>query len=260
MPVSVYRGYTGTLGGFAVTREGDIVMIFSEHQVGDAQFGDPILLEPHGVRIGVVGRARIGISKIMGKRGQPKARCFKLPKAGESHNVNLRFRGLEEDLPIVMKHPIIPELGRLCVKSGFATGVTYGRIGHLDWSLEVELPDGGFNATFSDLIETTIPHLPGDEGSIITSTDRQLIGIAITGDESRTYAIPASRVLKSLNLDLIKLDDRAWKMLHGAGYARKFCDSCKVSLYPDTTACPFCGRKVYWGQERIEHYVKNGAP
>jgi hypothetical protein len=64
MPVSVYHGYTGTFGGFAATDRGDIILIFTEHQFGDSRFGDPVTLEPYGVKVGAVDRVRLGIKRI----------------------------------------------------------------------------------------------------------------------------------------------------------------------------------------------------
>jgi len=372
MPVSIYRGYTGTFGGFALTHRGDIVLVYTEHQFGDSQLGDPVMLEPYGIKVGTVDRVRREIKRIAGVKGRPAPRCFRLPLAGETVNINMRFRGLADDLPIVLKPPIVPELGRLCVKSGFRTRVTYGKVQHLDWSLKVELPDGtsarfsdqiatepmaergdsgailftadsfepvgilssgnelgtffskltnaaresslagiyspislpreaspelrcivsnlvpdgffaqrsnlleekteqilaelgvkeirrspdgGFSVTYSDMIEGNCPHLAGDEGSIITSDKHALIGLAVAGGEKRTFIMKARRVMEALKLEMIKFSDSGWKMLHTCGYFRKFCDSCKIALYPDTEACPFCGRKLYWGLQRIKDYV-----
>jgi hypothetical protein len=375
MPVSVYRGYTGTFGGFAATDRGDIILIFTEHQFGDSSIGDPVMLEPYGAKVGTVERVRFGIKRIAGMKGRSIPRCLKLPRNGETANINMRFRGLADDLPIVLKRPVLPELDRLCVKSGAATRVTYGTIRHLDWSLPVLLPDGtyarfadqiatepmaksgdsgailftadtfepvgvvssahelgtffskltnvaresslagiyspislpknaspelrcvvsnivpdgffaqkcsllgkeseqvleelgvrtaqrssegGFSVTYEDMITFSGPHLPGDEGSVITSKDGHLVGLDVAGDEKRTFAIKASRVMKALNLELVKLSESGRRFLSASGYYKKFCDNCRVSLYIDTETCPFCGRRVYWGLQRIKDYQVDG--
>ena len=372
MPVSIYRGYTGTFGGFALTHRGDIVLVYTEHQFGDSQLGDPVMLEPYGIKVGTVDRVRREIKRVPGAKGRSAPICLRLPRAGMTANINMRFRGLADNLPIVLKPPIVPELGRLCVKSGFRTKVTCGKVQYLCLSPEVKLPDGtsarftdqiatdpmaesgdsgailftadslepvgilssgnelgtffskltnvvresslvgfyspislpktatpklrcivsnivpdgffaqnsnilrkdpqrilgelgvtevrrspdgGFSVTYSDMIEYGGPHLPGDEGSIITSKENALIGLDVAGDEKRTFVIKARRVLEALNLEMIKFSDSGWRTLHTCGYFKKFCDSCKVSLYPDTEACPFCGRKVYWGSQRIKDYI-----
>jgi hypothetical protein len=347
-------------------------MIYAEHLFGNSQLGDPVMLEPYGIKIGTVNRVRREIKRILNVKGRPIPRCLKIPCKRETANINMRFRCLADDLPIVLKHPIVPELGQFCAKSGFRTGVTYGKVQYLDCSSEVGLPDGtrarfsdqiatepmaqpgdsgailftaesfepvgilssgnelgtffskltnvarenslggfyspislprgarpelrcvvsnlvpdgffvqsgnllqknaeqilaelgvnqirrspdgGFSVTYSDMIESGCPHLPGDEGSIVTSAKHELIGLAVAGDEKRTFIIKARRAMQALSLDIIKFSESGWRMVHRCGYVKKFCDSCRVSLYPDTEACPFCGRKVHWGSQRIKDYV-----
>lgn len=203
MAVSIYRGYTGTIGGFAVTQKGDIVFIFSEHLLGDAQFGDPILLEPYGIKVATVSRARTRIKRLVGMKGKSKPRCFRLPHAGETHNINMRFRGLAEDLPVVLKVPVIPELGCRCVKSGsakMAKMVTYGKIEHLDWSLPVKLPDGTY-AHFRDQIATEPMAKDGDSGAILFTADTfDPVGLLASGNEFSTFFSKLTGVSKESSL------------------------------------------------------------
>jgi hypothetical protein len=101
----------------------------------------------------------------------------------------------------------------------------------LVWSVSAKI-HGGFSVTYTDMIEFDGPHLPGDEGSMITSEKHALIGLDVAGDENRTFAIKASRVTAALGLDLIRLSDGGWRAVHMWSYFNKFSDNCRVSLCP----------------------------
>jgi hypothetical protein len=142
------EGKPGTLGAFGLTNDGMITIVAAAHTVSNvwrAKFGDPLLLE------------------ALKPTAEPDT-----DSVASSVLWYPRYVGLEEDLPVVLKRPINPQVGMSVVKSGWKTGVTRGNTDEVDVRRTVIYRDG----TARDvrrLIAARIGCEPGDSGSVLLS-------------------------------------------------------------------------------------------
>ena len=198
--VACFREVSGTLGPLALSRKGDLVMITTGHQLGKAKKGDLIFLKPHSVPVAQLG----GKTKIHYKKKAQENSTI-LPQTKISYNkkaydLSFRIRGVAEDLPMVLKDPIIPEEGRWVIKSGMATGVTKNKVLKTDAKATVTFSDGSV-ATFIDQIMTGFMGTDGDSGSFVLTEDTlEPVGLLFAGNDYVTYHNRLTEIAKKLDL------------------------------------------------------------
>jgi hypothetical protein len=157
------EGRPGTLGAFCLTNDGMITIVAAGHTVSNvwrAKFGDPLLLEP------------------LKRMAEPDT-----DSVASSVVWYPRYVGLEEDLPVVLKRPINPQVGMSVVKSGWRTGVTRGNIDEVGVRRTVIYRDGTAR-DLRRLIAARIGCEPGDSGSVLLSYPEHLpVGLLEAADE-----------------------------------------------------------------------------
>lgn len=159
---------SGTLGPFALTNEGNIVLVFTQHQVEGAN--GPMYLEPEMVPV----------------TGYPNL------EKSQGFDYSLRMKDVFDDLPVVLKNPIEPEIGRTIFKVGMATGVTYGKVKSVDAKPKVDM-GGGRIEEMQDMIKVVgIDKLnkifsdAGDSGAFgLTTSTLEPVGILSCGDPKK---------------------------------------------------------------------------
>jgi len=133
------RGMPGTLGAFALHRSGSIVLIGAEHTITGhwrARLGDPLVIEP------------------------TDSTCQGV--------ISLRIKGIEEDLPAVLKEPTDATKGMNVVKYGWKTKKTVGKILDISSSANIRYQDGKIRK-LDNLLIVEIEADHGDSGSILLS-------------------------------------------------------------------------------------------
>jgi len=347
----------GTLGPLALTQKGDILVTMTSHQVGSLKKGATLFLLPKKIPIGGLVK-KYKIKYIKKTRRKIKNSSTLLSHKLAPYDSSLRIKGIEDDLPIVLKKPIEPEINRTLIKSGASTGVTQGKVLDVSKEVTVEFSDGSV-AKFSDqimseymgthgdsgsfvltadtfepvgllfagnqqvafhnkltnvaklmdfrgffcpislppntppelrfIISTIIPdgffiqktnllnrdpdiilkelgigeirkkstggfevfyegailtsnsHKIGDEGSFLFTEKRQVIGLAVGGNEQATVAIKIDKILRALNLELItSFTKSSLVFVHKSGYWRTRCKTCDATIAPGSK-CSFCG-------------------
>lgn len=199
---TVYAAYsTGTLGPLGLTKSGDIVMIMTSHQVGPLKEGATIFLWPEKIPIArLIGKSETKYTKKMERMTRDLNKflsCGQAPYAS-----SLRIKGIEEDIPIVLKKPIEPQVGRKLIKSGGKTGVTQSEVIGANEEVTVELSDGR-EAKFADQIKTGYMGTHGDSGSFVLTLDTfEPAGLLFAGDQRVTFHNKLSNISKEMDMDI----------------------------------------------------------
>lgn len=136
---------SGTLGPYALTSGGEIVLVVTRHQLEGSR--GPLYLEPE--MIPVAGKSSDG-------------------QIGFDYS--LKMKDVFDALPIVLKNAISPNEGRSIFKVGMKTGFSWGRITNSSKKIEHYIPSKG-KVKMVDVIETNLPSEPGDSGSYGLSLD-----------------------------------------------------------------------------------------
>lgn len=98
-----------------------------------------------------------------------------------------------------------PELGMELEKFGRTTGYTTGNVSLLDATVNVQYDTlaGTRTARFVGQVITSPMSKSGDSGSLVVSTaDKQAVGLLFAGSEFATIFTPIDRVLSTLNVSL----------------------------------------------------------
>ena len=135
------EGQPGTVGAFALHRNGRVVLVAAEHTITNhwrARLGDPLILEP--IDSGVEGE------------------------------ISPRIPEMGEDFPAVLKQPAEPFEKMKVVKFGGITGRTEGRILATHVPVNVAYQDGK-KRRLDNLIMAEIKADHGDSGSLLLSAD-----------------------------------------------------------------------------------------
>jgi len=158
LPIKHVEGKPGTLGAYALTTKGLITIVSTGHTLTNlwrAKVGDPILVYPAGLDI------RKKVSKVAWTP---------------------RIKGIEEDVPTVLKEAIEPRIGMKVIKSGWRTNVTTGEIVSIEGEATVEYRNGS-KRHFVDLGVAQIEADHGDSGAILFSLDGyQPVGMILAKD------------------------------------------------------------------------------
>lgn len=199
--ISVYKRRFGTLGPLALTTEGEIVRLMTSHQLGPSKEGETLFLYPEMVPLGRVGKK----TEIKYSKGPPKGRrpaeVARHPQYKQlPHDTSLRIRGIEDDLPVVLKKPIEPSADRILIKSGAATGITESKVIHASKDVTVTFSDGS-EAEFIDQIMTGNMGTDGDSGSFVLSRDTfEPVSLLFAGNRLVTFHNKLTNVAKTGNL------------------------------------------------------------
>jgi len=135
------EGQPGTVGAFALHRDGRVVLVAAEHTITNhwrARLGDPLILE--SIDSGVEGE------------------------------VSIRIPETSEDFPAVLKQPAEPFEEMNVVKFGWATGRTEGKILATHVPVNVAYQDRK-KRRLDNLIMAEIKADHGDSGSLLLSAD-----------------------------------------------------------------------------------------
>jgi hypothetical protein len=104
--------------------------------------------------------------------------------------------------------------------------------------------NGTYTVRYEDMIISSNPHKPGDEGSFIRHNNRG-VGLAIAGNENQTCSIRIDKVLRALDLELITFYKReSYAVIERSGYWNMRCKKCGSTIIPGSK-CRFCGGEDY---------------
>ena len=160
LPIQHPKGRPGTLGAYGLTRDGLITLISTGHTLTNlwrAKVGDPILV--------------YALTDL--ENQESLSEIVWTP----------RIRGIEEDLPVVLRSPIKPRDGMKVIKSGWRTGVTTGEIREGDWEATIEYRDGS-KRKYKDLGLAQIEADHGDSGSVLFACEGyQPVGMIVAKDK-----------------------------------------------------------------------------
>ncbi len=169
---------SGTLGPLAVTKEGEVMYVVTQHQLEGSK--GPMYLEPEMIPV---------------SNYDSKTRGF---------DCSLKMKDVFDDLPSVLKSAIEPEIGRNIFKVGMQTGLTRGRVKSVSAKPSVDMKNGSI-VQMQDMIETDAYSADGDSGSFgLTFSTLEPMGLLSCGDPNRK---------RSYFVSLKKMQD--WHSLQG---------------------------------------------
>jgi S1-C subfamily serine protease len=96
---------------------------------------------------------------------------------------------------------VLGTLGMAVTKSGRTTGLTNGEIEQIDVTSRVNF--GGPIATFTGQLLAGAISQPGDSGSAVLDTDRNVIGLLFAGSNTSTLINPIQFVLEALKVEVV---------------------------------------------------------
>lgn len=189
----------GTLGPLALTGKGDIVFTTTSHQIGPLKKGASLFLLPQNIPIGTFAK-RHKIRYARNAKSTVKNSYTSMGLERKPYDSSLRISGIEDDLPVVLKGPVEPELNRSLIKSGAQTGVTYGAMIDANKEVIVEFSDGSV-AVFTDQIMSEYMGTHGDSGSFVLTADTfEPVGLLFAGNQSVTFHNKLTNIAKLENL------------------------------------------------------------
>lgn len=198
--VSVYTGHVGTMGPLALTMKGEIVMTLTSHQTGSSKEGTKLLLWPQKIPIGqLLRKSKIRyIEKGRIEKGRHSYDNLNLKQM--PYNSSLRIKGINDYLPVVLKKPVEPDIGRVLIKSGWATGVTRNQVLDVSKDIKVQFSDGSV-AKFVNQIMTGFMGTHGDSGAFVLTEDSfEPVGLLFAGNPQVTFHNKLTILAKMFNL------------------------------------------------------------
>jgi hypothetical protein len=236
----------GTIGGFFLDRDGDLVILSNNHVLANenrAKIGDPIY-QP----------GPYDASGDLSFKGWTEAAANLPYFALLKKFVTLVKDGNITDSAIAVVHPAIikaglidplyPILNRGCTgiasvgvgtqvqKCGRTTGYTTGRVLALSGTFTVGYDFGP--ATFKDCVVTTVMSKPGDSGSVILDMGMKGVAHLFAGSSKVTISNPLTHALNEYGLspmpssggggglfDTLDFGDNTWRQFSAGGKIEK---------------------------------------
>ena len=196
----------GTLGGFFIDKDGDVVVLSNQHVIagdnmkgayGKAPKKGNVTIQPGTFDGGTIGDTFAHLKAWVPLKKKDNVEDSAISKVDDVSQIENEIKGLGRINGFGKAF-----IGQKVQKVGRSTGHTKGKVISINASVCVDY--GGIVKCFSNCIVTTNMSAGGDSGSILLDKDMNAVGLLFAGSETVSIFNPISYPVKTYGLTLWK--------------------------------------------------------